>query len=130
MHPHGFVCSLQASPTISATASPGVSDPNEVDSPELRGPRAKGAGDFLSDGSPASDTHPAGGRRKRAELAGPDDPFERFAAINLTPLLRSSIHATAVGGNPDDWKGLDTEMALEGHRAAPLRPVRRHSASG
>jgi hypothetical protein len=64
-----------------------------------------------------------------AELAGPEDSLEGFSAINLPKLLRS-IYAAAVGGNPDDWRDLDAQMASEGHTAVLVRPVRTYAGSG
>ena len=51
----------------------------------------------------------------RAEIAGPDDPFDGIDDERLRLLLREIF--TAAGGSHDDWAAYDRAMADE-HRAA------------
>lgn len=57
------------------------------------------------------------------DLVGPDDPFDGVAMEDLPRLLRS-VYAAAVGGSPDEWAALDSQMEAEGHTAALLSPLR------
>jgi hypothetical protein len=52
-----------------------------------------------------------------ADIAGPDDPLDGFAADRLPGLLREIF--AAAGGTHDDWDTYDRVMAAE-HRAAVL----------
>ncbi len=61
-----------------------------------------------------------------AELAGPDDNFERFERNDLSRLLRT-VYAAAAGGTQDDWAELDEVIAAEGHTAVLVRPLRVYS---
>jgi PPOX class probable F420-dependent enzyme len=58
-----------------------------------------------------------------AELAGPEDPMEGFAAGDVAELFRA-IYAAAVGGTPDDWSPLDETMTAERHTAVLVQPAR------
>jgi PPOX class probable F420-dependent enzyme len=60
------------------------------------------------------------------ELAGPTDTLDGVTSRDLPGLLRA-IYAAAVGGAPDDWAGLDTPMAEEGHTAVLVEPTRIYS---
>ena len=62
-----------------------------------------------------------------AELAGPDDPLLGLDADSVAGLVRA-VYATAVGGKPDDWRGLDAEMVAERHTAVLIRPVRSYGS--
>ena len=61
-----------------------------------------------------------------AELAGPDDALEGFDRAELPRLLRE-IYAAAVGGDPDDWAGMDDLVREEGHTAVLIRVERIYS---
>jgi hypothetical protein len=61
-----------------------------------------------------------------AELTGPDDHLPGFDDGQLPRLLRE-IYASAVGGTPDQWAGLDARMAVERQTAVLVRPVRIYS---
>jgi PPOX class probable F420-dependent enzyme len=61
-----------------------------------------------------------------AELVGPDDPITGVESADIPRLLRA-VYAAAVGGDLDDWRTLDQEMADEGHTAGLVTPHRRYS---
>jgi hypothetical protein len=63
-----------------------------------------------------------------AELIGPDDSYPGLDGEDHAGLLRS-INAAAVGGEPDDWRELDAEMAGERHTAVLVRPTRCYSGT-
>jgi hypothetical protein len=63
-----------------------------------------------------------------AELAGPDDPLPGLDGDELADLVRR-IYAAAVGGDPNDWRELDTEMTEERHTAVLVRPSRCYSST-
>jgi hypothetical protein len=58
-----------------------------------------------------------------AVLAGPDDPLDGLDPLAVPTLLRR-IYASAVGGAEQDWAGMDSAMAEEGHTAVLVRPTR------
>ena len=57
-----------------------------------------------------------------AELIGPDDPAEGFAADAIRLPLRSVF--VAAGGTHDDWASYDRVMAEERRAAVLVSPVR------
>ena len=57
-----------------------------------------------------------------AELIGPDDPAEGFAADAIRLLLRAVF--VAAGGTHDDWASYDRVMAEERRAAVLVSPVR------
>ncbi len=59
-----------------------------------------------------------------ADLIGPDDLPDGFAADDLRRLLRDVFHAA--GGTHDDLDGYDRAMADEGRVAVLVRPTRIH----
>ena len=58
----------------------------------------------------------------RAELCGPDDPFEDVAGEELRLLLRAVF--TGAGGTHDDWAAFDDAMAHERRAVALVTPAR------
>lgn len=62
-----------------------------------------------------------------AELAGPDDFIDGLERHDVPRLLRT-VYAAAVGGTPGDWAELDERMAVEGHTAVLIRPLRIYGA--
>jgi len=64
-----------------------------------------------------------------ADLAGPDDPYERMTPSDVRRLLRE-IYAAAVGGTTDEWAELDGTMVAERHTAVLIRPRRIYSNPG
>jgi PPOX class probable F420-dependent enzyme len=77
----------------------------------------------------ATVTFQAGGKwvtvEGRADLIGPDDPFDGFAPERLPQLLRDVF--TGAGGTHDDWATYDRVM-VQGRRTAVLvRPERIYS---
>ncbi|GAA1905807.1 TIGR03618 family F420-dependent PPOX class oxidoreductase [Streptantibioticus ferralitis] len=61
----------------------------------------------------------------RAEIVGPDDPFEGIDAERLRLLLREIF--TAAGGSHDDWAAYDRTMAEERRAAVLVHPERVYS---
>ncbi len=61
----------------------------------------------------------------RAELAGPDDPFDGVGPEELRLLLRAVF--TAAGGSHDDWATYDRVMAEEQRAAVLIIPERVYS---
>ncbi|MET7764069.1 TIGR03618 family F420-dependent PPOX class oxidoreductase [Streptomyces sp. NPDC005336] len=58
----------------------------------------------------------------RAEIAGPDDPFDGIDGERLRLLLREIF--TAAGGTHDDWAAYDRAMAEERRAAVFVHPER------
>ena len=57
-----------------------------------------------------------------ADLVGPADTFDGFAAENVPQLLRDVF--TAAGGTHDDWDEYDRVMAEDGRTAVFIHAVR------
>lgn len=58
----------------------------------------------------------------RAEIAGPDDPYDGIDGERLRRLLREIF--TAAGGTHDDWGAYDRAMAEERRAAVFVHPER------
>ncbi|MET7902309.1 TIGR03618 family F420-dependent PPOX class oxidoreductase [Streptomyces sp. NPDC005355] len=58
----------------------------------------------------------------RAEIAGPEDPFDGIDGERLRLLLREIF--TAAGGTHDDWAAYDRAMAEERRAAVFVHPER------
>ena len=63
----------------------------------------------------------------RAELAGPDDPYEGIDGEGLRVLLRDIF--TAAGGTHEDWDEYDRVMAEERRVAVLVDPERTYGSS-
>lgn len=61
-----------------------------------------------------------------ADLAGPSDVLAGLEPTDVPRVLRE-VYSAAVGGTPDEWAGLDGNMAAERHTAVLIRPVRIYS---
>jgi hypothetical protein len=55
-----------------------------------------------------------------ADIVGPADEVEWLAPEQLPGLIRI-VYANAVGGQPDDWRHLDSLVASERHTAVLVR---------
>jgi PPOX class probable F420-dependent enzyme len=63
-----------------------------------------------------------------AELVGPDDPLAGVERAETPQLLRA-IYSAAVGGDSDDWRAVDEQMAVERHAAVLVSPLRCYSGT-
>lgn len=61
-----------------------------------------------------------------AELAGLDDALSGLDRAGARMVLRA-VYAAAVGGDPEDWAGIDEQMVREHHTAVLVRPLRIYS---